>query len=576
MDCFSSRYPPYQFGDGEPITVGSMVDIITLRRKLADGTARPNEIAEFERIATQRASDMDTSANKAIDAVIKPATCPCWRRDVRHPLSDSGGYSRQRPWRYDFNPNNAMMVAGGLKGAVLPENCRKIVLETFNVPEERLYHAYSMREINATFPLCHAGRYHISPWVIMLPLDTPGEQLLDTEAARSRRGQRFSTCRSKAAGVVSSAATDQRRLCACACGHQGPTVGRKSCGTPTCRAATRSVRGSPSTPTCGGSHDRPYRRRSSSRARWLKARPYVTVARSGRRLRHPRNRSRALIRRARNCRRCSTSSSPRSSISWSRPVSACSGPKSLHAGVLELSPPPIRCHDEWSRTFTAAPLLARRGPGKRRVELRHREALDGWVTRVDKHGNKGDPGVSHRGWCTCWRAMPRRMCRVDRAGRACQGDQSIQDALERPIHHGCGAAHHGGNRCESPGGAVDVGGLLARRRHAIERTIFRPQYFDKIVAWGGGEAITNVIKYLGPGIQLISFDPKSSISMIGREAFDSETARRGRRTSRRRHHGVQPGGLPGQPLRVRRRAKISKAADRIVVRRAGAAAGHGP
>jgi len=57
---------------------------------------------------------------------------------------------------------------------------------------------------------------------------------------------------------------------------------------------------------------------------------------------------------------------------------------------------------------------------------------------------------------------------------------------------------------------------------AIERTLYRPQYFDKIVAWGGGPAINNVIKYLGPGIQLVSFDPKTSISMIGREAFASE------------------------------------------------------
>ncbi|GLE51843.1 hypothetical protein ATCCBAA256_14160 [Mycobacterium montefiorense] len=30
-----------------------------------------------------------------------------------------------------------------------------------------------------------------------------------------------------------------------------------------------------------------------------------------------------------------------------------------------------------------------------------------------------------------------------------------------------------------------------------------------------------MIQYLGPGIQLISFDPKSSISMIGREVFES-------------------------------------------------------
>ena len=56
----------------------------------------------------------------------------------------------------------------------------------------------------------------------------------------------------------------------------------------------------------------------------------------------------------------------------------------------------------------------------------------------------------------------------------------------------------------------------------VERVLYRPQYFDKIVAWGGGDAIGNVVKYLGPGFQLVSFDPKTSISMVGREAFASE------------------------------------------------------
>jgi len=57
---------------------------------------------------------------------------------------------------------------------------------------------------------------------------------------------------------------------------------------------------------------------------------------------------------------------------------------------------------------------------------------------------------------------------------------------------------------------------------AVEQVLYRPQYFDKIVAWGGGDAINNVVKYLGPGFQLVSFDPKTSISMVGREAFASE------------------------------------------------------
>src|SRR5260370_36848440 len=57
---------------------------------------------------------------------------------------------------------------------------------------------------------------------------------------------------------------------------------------------------------------------------------------------------------------------------------------------------------------------------------------------------------------------------------------------------------------------------------SVERALYRPQYFDKIVAWGGGDAINNVIKYLGPGFQLVSFDPKTSISMVGTQAFASD------------------------------------------------------
>lgn len=57
---------------------------------------------------------------------------------------------------------------------------------------------------------------------------------------------------------------------------------------------------------------------------------------------------------------------------------------------------------------------------------------------------------------------------------------------------------------------------------AVEGTLYRPHYFDKIVAWGGGDAITNVIKYLGPGLQLVSFDPKTSISLIGPEGFGDD------------------------------------------------------
>lgn len=228
IDAFSSRYEPYQFGDGEPITVGSMVDMITLRRKLADGTARPSEIAEFERIAAQRAADMDTSAKKAIDAVIDARPVPLLATGMFATLYQiAEGIRATGHGGNDFHPNNAMMVAGGLKGAVLPPNYREYVLETFNVAEERLYHAYSMREINATFPLCRAGRYHISPWVIMLPLDAAGENLVDVGDAETEARAAFfdASIEGRWGGVISG----DRVIVSyakCECGHQGPTVGR--------------------------------------------------------------------------------------------------------------------------------------------------------------------------------------------------------------------------------------------------------------------------------------------------------------------------------------------------------------
>lgn len=56
---------------------------------------------------------------------------------------------------------------------------------------------------------------------------------------------------------------------------------------------------------------------------------------------------------------------------------------------------------------------------------------------------------------------------------------------------------------------------------AVESMIFRPQYFDKLVAWGGESALKSAKNYIGPGFELVAFDPKTSISMIGKEALAS-------------------------------------------------------
>jgi len=57
---------------------------------------------------------------------------------------------------------------------------------------------------------------------------------------------------------------------------------------------------------------------------------------------------------------------------------------------------------------------------------------------------------------------------------------------------------------------------------SIESAILRPQFFDKLVVWGGDAAVRNAMRYAGPGFEVVSFDPKVSISFVGREAYESD------------------------------------------------------
>ena len=56
----------------------------------------------------------------------------------------------------------------------------------------------------------------------------------------------------------------------------------------------------------------------------------------------------------------------------------------------------------------------------------------------------------------------------------------------------------------------------------IESEIYDPRKIEKIVAWGGFESISHITKYLQPGIDLITQDPKLSGTLIGKEAFKDE------------------------------------------------------
>ena len=60
----------------------------------------------------------------------------------------------------------------------------------------------------------------------------------------------------------------------------------------------------------------------------------------------------------------------------------------------------------------------------------------------------------------------------------------------------------------------------------IEEQLYQPHNIEKIVAWGGFASIKHVTRYIQPGLELISLDPKRSASVVGADVFRDDDAMR--------------------------------------------------
>lgn len=164
-----------------PITVGALTKQIVMRKKIADGTARPDEIAEFEKTSRERQEFVEQAIPKTAEFIIA-------NRDKKLLVSGlwSGLYAVAKAVRdkgysaKDFAQENAIYVGGGLKRAQLPDDYQEFVYETFNIPAGRHFQNYSMQELNSGMPKCKdEGRYHVPPWIVPIILDKDGDNALE-------------------------------------------------------------------------------------------------------------------------------------------------------------------------------------------------------------------------------------------------------------------------------------------------------------------------------------------------------------------------------------------------------------
>lgn len=210
-----------------PITVGSLTQMVLLRKAIADGTAKPGDIAAFEEISAARQKAVDDAVGITAKAVVEA------RRSKLHVTGLWAGlYNVAKAVREmgysakDFHPENTIYVGGGLKRAKLPDDYREFVYETFNIQPERNYQNYSMQELHSGMPRCRkGGRYHVPPWVVPLILDKSGDNLLPVkEGEYEGRAAFFDLSLDSRWGGVISGDKISIDFGPCACGNKGPSI----------------------------------------------------------------------------------------------------------------------------------------------------------------------------------------------------------------------------------------------------------------------------------------------------------------------------------------------------------------
>ena len=211
-----------------PITVGSLTKMVVMRKAIAEGTALPGDIADFEKTSKERAETVDAAVGITAQRLVE-------NRDKKLMISGlwSGLYAVAKAVRdlgysaKDFNPDNCIYVGGGLKRAQLPPDYQQFVHETFNIPEGRHFQNYSMQELNSGMPKCReGGRYHVPPWIVPFILNKDGDALLphDGEGEIEGRAAFFDLSLDGRWGGVITGDKISLDYGPCACGAKGPSI----------------------------------------------------------------------------------------------------------------------------------------------------------------------------------------------------------------------------------------------------------------------------------------------------------------------------------------------------------------
>ncbi len=212
----------------EPLKISEVSAMAAVRKRMQDGTATPQEIADIERHGAEQGARMTEALNKLLDTIFAHRNEPIiltgmWaqhmaiiRRAREFGIPDGA-----------FHPQSYISAGGGVKGVSLPPDYVEQV-DRFWGPVIRGT-GYGMTEMLQLMPRCEKRRYHIAPGLIMLLLDQPGEKLIappvgTAGVVEGRFGFVDLMYEGRWGGLISGDKVQVDFSGRCPCGRHGPTI----------------------------------------------------------------------------------------------------------------------------------------------------------------------------------------------------------------------------------------------------------------------------------------------------------------------------------------------------------------
>jgi hypothetical protein len=212
----------------EPLRISDVSVMAATRKRMAEGTCSPSEIAAFEADSAGRGKKMAEALREFADKILAHRHQPIvlsglWAQHLQiiaraRELGIGDG---------EFQPNSVISAGGGIKGVALPDDYKEQVTRFYG-PVLRPG-AYGMTELFQMMPRCEAQRYHRPPGLIWMLLDQAGEKLVHPEPGTGGQVEgRFAfldlSLDGRWGGLITGDKVTVDFADRCPCGRSGPTI----------------------------------------------------------------------------------------------------------------------------------------------------------------------------------------------------------------------------------------------------------------------------------------------------------------------------------------------------------------